>query len=182
MILLNHNKLFILFYWVPMIPTGVLFQFSILYGPPMLCIFFSGKLIIYVDLQRKFLTKCSGILVVVYTRNILCINNVSMAETLFTLCIYYTYILYVSSIYHAYTLYIHGIYYVYVCNILITYMEYITDMSVIYNVYTWNIHSIFFLYTPPSGWCCRGGQGPIPPDPHSTLWIRANEKGNQSDC
>ncbi len=70
-------------------------------------------------------------------------------------------------------MYIYGIYSGYVCNILITYMEYILDMSVIYNLnaYTWNIHSIFCVYTPPGGWCCGGGQDPIPPDPHSTQYV-----------
>ena len=41
-------------------------------------------------------------------------------------------------------------------------------MTVIYNVYTWIIHSIFCVYTPPGGWCCGGGHGPIPPAPPAT--------------
>ncbi len=36
---------------------------------------------------------------------------------------------------------------------------------VIFHVYTWYIHSIFWVFSAPCGWCCRGGQGPIPPDP-----------------
>ena len=44
-------------------------------------------------------------------------------------------------------------------------MVYDKNMYVIYNVYTWYIHSILCVYIPLGGWCCRGGQGPIPPDP-----------------
>ena len=101
------------------------------------------------------------------------ILGIHQAYSLYILhCLYFVYtsdILYIYIVYTEYipcnTLYIHGIYYVYVCNILITYMEYILDMSVIYNVYTWYIHSILCVYTPSGGWCCGGGQGPIPPDP-----------------
>ena len=49
--------------------------------------------------------------------------------------------------------------------ILWIYMGYDPDICVIYNVYTWYIHSILCVYTPPGGWCCGGGQDPIPPDP-----------------
>ncbi len=49
-------------------------------------------------------------------------------------------------------------------------------MLSIYIVYTWYIHNIFLgftmyihsiicVFTPPGGWCCGGGQGPIPPAP-----------------
>ncbi len=32
-------------------------------------------------------------------------------------------------------------------------------------VFTWYMHSIICIYTPSGGWCCGGGQGPIPPAP-----------------
>ncbi len=41
----------------------------------------------------------------------------------------------------------------------------------IYIVYFWDMQCICIVsnvYTPPSGWCCRGGQGPIPPAPPAT--------------
>ncbi len=66
-------------------------------------------------------------------------------------CISYVYAIY---IYIEYMLNIHSIYNVY--NMYIHY---------IYMVYSWNMNSIICVYTRPGGWCCGGGQGPIPPAP-----------------
>jgi hypothetical protein len=64
MIPMNHNKSFILFYWAPMITSGLKFQSSIFYGkwwnPDFLC----GKSIFQVEFQREKLKKCFAILVV----------------------------------------------------------------------------------------------------------------------
>ncbi len=76
---------------------------------------------------------------------------------------------------------LHGISFVYTC----IYHVY-TQYMLIYVVYTWYIYSIFLgytmcmlctyivytciicVFTPPGGWCCGGGQGPIPPAPRAT--------------
>ncbi len=74
----------------------------------------------------------------------------------YILCIY----LNIPSLYIVYAQYIHCIYLVYI--------EYIVGiynyMLSIYIVYT----CIICVYTPPGGWCCGGGQGPIPPAPPAT--------------
>ncbi len=64
MISLNHNKLLIMFYWVPMITMGELFKFFISYGKWWVRNFFCGKFIFHVVFQRKKKMKCSTILVV----------------------------------------------------------------------------------------------------------------------
>ncbi len=67
--------------------------------------------------------------------------------------IFKEYSMYISSIYMVYTLYIQwhlhiqGIFYVYTMYIHGIYM---------------NIHGISCAYAPPGGWCCGGGQSPIP--------------------
>ncbi len=49
--------------------------------------------------------------------------------------------------------------------ILGIYIIYIWDIQCICMVYAWYMHSIICEYTPSGGWCCGGGQGPIPPAP-----------------
>ncbi len=58
------NKLFILMYCIPMIPTGKHFQFFIFYALHQTRRNFCGKFIFHVELQRKKLIKCSTTLVV----------------------------------------------------------------------------------------------------------------------
>ena len=55
-----------------------------------------------------------------------------------------------------YTLYIHK---------LGIYIGYVLNIPCLYMVYTVYIHSIIHVYSPPGGWCCGGGLGPIPPTP-----------------
>ena len=64
-----------------------------------------------------------------------------------------------------YTLYMHSICSVYTLYILGIYIGYVLNIPCIYMVYTVYIHSIIHVYSPPGGWCCGGGQGPIPPAP-----------------
>ena len=85
--------------------------------------------------------------------------------------------------------------------ILCIYMEYTLDMLVIYYVYTWYIHNIYFVYklyihdiyivyeTPGTENSlevqCLTGKAHVLIFLnlcHSALRIRANDKGNQSDC
>ena len=72
----------------------------------------------------------------------------------------WTYGFYIPGIYHVYTMYIQGI-----CDIPFTYQTYTLYIQGIYKVYMLHIHSILLLSTPPGGWCCGGGHGPIPPEP-----------------
>ena len=58
-----------------------------------------------------------------------------------------------------YTLYIHK---------LGIYIGYVLNIPCLYMVYTVYIHSMIHVYSPPGGWCCGGGQGPIPPAPPAT--------------
>ncbi len=68
--------------------------------------------------------------------------------------IFKEYTMYIPCIYMAWHtqwhLHIQGIFYVYTMYIQCIYMD---------------IHGISCAYAPPGGWCCRGGQGPIPPAP-----------------
>jgi hypothetical protein len=49
--------------------------------------------------------------------------------------------------------------------ILGIYIVYFGDIQCICLVYTLYMHSIICVYTPSDGYCCAGGQGPIPPAP-----------------
>ena len=64
-------------------------------------------------------------------------------------------------IYHVYTLYMLSIYIVYTWYIYSIFLGYTMYIFGIYIV----MHSIICVYTPSGGWCCGGGQGPIPPAP-----------------
>ena len=98
---------------------------------------------------------------------------------------YNEYVWYITGISHP-DWYMHGIYMVYTWYIPSiwcphTYVWYIPcktfmglfrtffyiDIRVIYQVYPQDIHGIsrYTCYIPLGGWCCGGGQGPIPPDP-----------------
>ena len=67
-------------------------------------------------------------------------------------------------IYQEYTMYIPGIS-MGICDIPVIYQAYTVYIPGIYNVYILHIHSILLFSTPPGGWCCGRGQGPIPPEP-----------------
>ena len=67
-----------------------------------------------------------------------------------------------------YIMYIQCICLVYILNILGIYIWYVLNILCIYMVCTLYIHSIIHVYSPPGGWCCGGGQGPIPPAPPAT--------------
>ena len=100
-----------------------------------------------------------------YGRYILCICWKVEIYHIYTMIIhdYLWYIL--RGIYHVYTTFIQCICLVYILYILGIYIWYVLNILCIYMVYTVYIHSIIHVYSPPSGWCCRGGQGPIPPTP-----------------
>ncbi len=70
-----------------------------------------------------------------------------------------------TYIYHTYTIHIYIIYMTYGINIHDIFMTYTIHTHDIYMTYTLHIHSILWVYSAPGGWCCGGGQGPIPPDP-----------------
>ncbi len=97
--------------------------------------------------------------------------------SLYIPCIYQS-VCDIPVIYQAYSLYIlHCLSFVYT-----SYIQYICIVYHQYSEYAWDIIWIFLLqciymvhaqyimrvYTPPGGWCCRGGQDPIPPDPAIT--------------
>ncbi len=72
---------------------------------------------------------------------------------------------FILSKYFVYAKYIYCISSVYTMYILGKYIVYFWVSKCIYLVYTLFIHGIICVYTPPGGWCCGGGQGPIPPAP-----------------
>ena len=56
-------------------------------------------------------------------------------------------------------------YKIYCIHIHEIYMLHTIHTHDIYMTYFLHLHSILWVYTAPGGWCCGGGQGPIPPDP-----------------
>ncbi len=50
---MNHNKLFIMFYWIPMITTGAIFQIFHFYATHQTRTKNCGKFIFHVELDRE---------------------------------------------------------------------------------------------------------------------------------
>jgi hypothetical protein len=75
----------------------------------------------------------------------------------------------IHCIYLVYTWNIHGIYTVIQWHLYIELNNIIEGIFIVYIMYIhyiyYDIHYISCAYAPPGGWCCGGGQGPIPPAP-----------------